>query len=89
MSMRMRGTHVQLKVQEQEEKKVGLIVVVSKSAPVGETPRATVVSVGPDVDLVSEGQNVLLSVGCGNELTVKGEKFLIVDQKEILAIIED
>ncbi len=89
MSMEMRGSNVSLKVIEQEHKKVGAIIVVSKTSSVGETPRATVIGIGPDVNLVQPGQMVLLSMGSGNELTVKGEKLLIVDQKEILAIIED
>ena len=86
MSMKPLGDRVVLKQQEAEEKtKSGIILPDSAK----EKPQAAVVvSVGPDVDQVKEGDKVIYSRYAGNDVELDGEKYIIVKQNDIHAVVE-
>ena len=86
MSMKPLGDRVVLKQQEAEEKtKSGIILPDSAK----EKPQAAVVvSVGPDVDQVKEGDKVLYTEYAGTEVKYQEEEYTIVDQKDIIAIVK-
>ena len=86
MSMKPLGDRVVLKQQEAEEKtKSGFILTDSAK----EKPQAAVVvSVGPDVDQVKEGDKVIYTEYAGTEVKYQEEEYTIVDQKDIIAIVK-
>lgn len=86
MSMKPLGDRVVLKPQEAEEKtKSGIILPDSAK----EKPQAAVVvSVGPDVDQVKEGDKVIYTEYAGTEVKYQEEEYTIVDQKDIIAIVK-
>ena len=86
MSMKPLGDRVVLKQQEAEEKtNSGLILPDSAK----EKPQAAVVvSVGPDVDQVKEGDKVIYTEYAGTEVKYQEEEYTIVDQKDIIAIVK-
>ena len=86
MSMQPLGDRVVLKQQEAEEKtKSGIILPDSAK----EKPQAAVVvSVGPDVDQVKEGDKVIYTEYAGTEVKYQEEEYTIVDQKDIIAIVK-
>ena len=86
MSMKPLGDRVVLKHQEAEEKtKSGIILTDSAK----EKPQAAVVvSVGPDVDQVKEGDKVIYTEYAGTEVKYQEEEYTIVDQKDIIAIVK-
>ena len=49
---------------------------------------AVVVSVGPDVDQVKEGDKVIYTEYAGTEVKYQEEEYTIVDQKDIIAIVK-
>ena len=77
--MKPLGDRVVLKQQEAEEKtKSGIILPDSAK----EKPQAAVVvSVGPDVDQVKEGDKVIYTEYAGTEVKYQEEEYTIVDQK--------
>ena len=86
MSMKPLGDRVVLKQQEAEEKtKSGIILPDSAK----EKPQAAVVvSVGPDVDQVKEGDKVIYTEYAGTEVKYQEEEYTIVDQKDIITIVK-
>ena len=84
--MKPLGDRVVLKQQEAEEKtKSGIILPDSAK----EKPQAAVVvSVGPDVDQVKEGDKVIYTEYAGTEVKYQEEEYTIVDQKDIIAIVK-
>ena len=50
--------------------------------------RGTIVAVGPKVDAVKEGEEVLFPVYAGNEFKSTGDEFIVMREEEILAIVE-
>ena len=86
MSMKPLGDRVVLKQQEAEEKtKSGIILPDSAK----EKPQAAVVvSVGPDVDQVKEGDKVIYTEYAGTEVKYQEEEYTIVDQKDVIAIVK-
>ena len=86
MSMKPLGDREVLKQQEAEEKtKSGIILPDSAK----EKPQAAVVvSVGPDVDQVKEGDKVIYTEYAGTEVKYQEEEYTIVDQKDIIAIVK-
>ena len=86
MSMKPLGDRVVLKQQEAEEKtKSGIILPDSAK----EKPQAAVVvSVGPDVDQVKEGDKVIYTEYAGTEVKYQEEEYTIVAQKDIIAIVK-
>ncbi len=49
---------------------------------------ATVIAVSNDVDSLSEGMKVVYKEYAGTTLTMQDEEYVIVEEKEILAIVE-
>ena len=84
--MKPLGDRVVLRQQEGEEKaKSGSILPDSAK----EKPQAAVVvSVGPDVDQVKEGDKVIYTEYAGTEVKYQEEEYTIVDQKDIIAIVK-
>lgn len=89
------GDKVVIKQLEAEEKTKSGIVLPSQSK---EKPQmAVVVAAGPGgmVDgnkvemVVKEGDKIIYSKYSGTEVECDGEKFLVVRQNDILAIVED
>ena len=73
-----------------EEKTVGGIIIpdTAKEKPL----KGTVLAVGNGTKdeemLLKEGDNVLYGKYSGTEVEIEGEKYLIMHQKDVLAIIE-
>ncbi len=73
-----------------EEKTVGGIIIpdTAKEKPL----KGTVLAVGNGTKdeemLLKEGDNVLYGKYSGTEVELEGEKYLIMHQKDVLAIIE-
>ena len=86
MSMKPLGDRVVLKQQEAEEKTKSGIILPDRAK---EKPQAAVVvSVGPDVDQVKEGDKVIYTEYAGTEVKYQEEEYTIVDQKDIIAIVK-
>ena len=94
MKMKPLGNRVILKCQEPEEKtKSGIILPDSAK----EKPQeALVIAVGPGEETdgkktamqVKEGDKVIYSKYAGTEVKLEDEEYIIVDQKDIIAIVE-
>lgn len=90
MKLRPLGDKIVLRHLDAEEKTESGIILPTASQ---EKPQeALVVSVGPgtsDVTMdVKEGEKVLYSKYSGTEVKVAGEKYIIVKQEDILAVVE-
>lgn len=84
------GDKVVIKRLEAEEKTKGGIILSSSAK---ETPQvAEVIAAGPgteDVKVeVKAGDKVIFTKYGGNEIEYDGEKYIILSQKDILAVIE-
>ena len=99
MKVRPIDERVLLKVVEEEERKVGGIIIpdtASKERPqIGE-----VIAVGDDVvirdqdkkslsQIVKIGDKVLFSKYGGTEVKIDNEEFLLVNRSDILGVLED
>ena len=89
------GDRVVLKAQEEEEETVGGIVLASNAKDKPTT--GEVVAVGEGRVLgngtkvpvsVKKGDNVLFDKYAGNEVTYQGEKYLVVHEKDLVAVID-
>lgn len=85
------GARVVIKRLEAVEKTEGGLIL---SAGAKEKPQeATVVAVGPGTEdekmELKEGDKVIFSKYGGTELKFKGEEYTIINQKDILAVVED
>lgn len=90
MKLRPIEDHVVVKLTvEAEEKKIGGIIIPDTAK---EKPQmAEVVGVGTDEDLkkaVKVGDKILFGKYSGTEIELDGIKYLILDKKEILAVVE-
>ena len=90
MTVKPLADRVLIKRLEAEEKTQGGILLTSSAQ---EKPQmAEVVAVGPgteDVKMeVKAGDKVIFSKYAGNEIKVDGEEFILMSQKDILAIVE-
>lgn len=78
------GDRIVLKLESQTTTSSGLIVSQTKPN------RGTVVSVGEDVDIsVEEKFVVLFKANAGEEVELNGEKFLIIREDDVLAVISE
>ena len=89
------GDRVVLKAEEEEEKTVGGIVLASNAK--GKPTTGMVVAVGEGRLLdngqkvapsVKEGNKVLFDKYAGNEVEYNGEKYLVVHEKDLVAVID-
>jgi chaperonin GroES len=90
MKLRPIEDHVVVKISaDAEEKKIGGIIIPDTAK---EKPQmAEVVAVGTDEDLkkaVKVGDKILYGKYAGTEIELDGIKYLILEKKEILAIVE-
>ena len=90
MTVKPLGDRVLIKRLEAEEKTKGGIILTSAAK---EQPQmAEVLAVGPgteDVKMeVKAGDKVIFSKYAGTEIKTDGEEFIIMSQKDILAIVE-
>jgi chaperonin GroES len=90
MKLKPLGNRVVLQYQKAEEKtQTGIILPDSAK----EKPQeATVIAVGPgkadEKPQVREGDKVIVSKYSGTEVKLEEEEYIIVSQKEIIAVVE-
>ena len=89
------GDRVVLKAQEEEEETVGGIVLASNAKDKPTTGEVVAVGEGRVLDngtkvpvSVKKGDNVLFDKYAGNEVTYQGEKYLVVHEKDLVAVID-
>ena len=89
------GDRVVLKAQEEEEQTVGGIVLASNAKDKPTTGEVVAVGDGRILDngtkvpvSVKKGDNVLFDKYAGNEVTYQGEKYLVVHEKDLVAVID-
>ncbi len=94
MSLRPLGDKIILKVVETEEKTASGIVLPDSAQE--KSQEAEVVAAGPgrEIDNVKElmevsvGDRILFSKYSGTEIKYDGQEFLVISQREVLAVIE-
>ncbi|HYH28578.1 MAG TPA: co-chaperone GroES [Actinomycetota bacterium] len=69
--------------------KAGLLIPATASTVSKRGMWATVVSVGPNVRAVEEGDEVLLLPDAGIEVEIRSEEYLLVREREIHAVASD
>jgi len=87
MQIKPLGNRILLKPIEAEEKtKSGLYIPDSAK----EQPKtAEIIAVGPgELVNVKPGQKVIYENFGGSEIKIKGEKYMLLDMKDILAVVE-
>ncbi|MEY8441712.1 co-chaperone GroES [Lactobacillaceae bacterium 24-114] len=89
------GDRVLLKAETEEEKTVGGIVLASNAKERPTTGTVVAVGAGRTLDngekvapAVKEGDQVLFDKYAGNEVEYDGEKYLVVHEKDLVAIVE-
>lgn len=89
------GDRVVLKAQEAEEKTVGGIVLASNAKEKPTTGEVIAVGDGRVLDngqkvapVVKKGDNVLFDKYAGTQVEYEGEKYLVVHEKDIVAIVD-
>ncbi|MCR4805117.1 MAG: co-chaperone GroES [Clostridia bacterium] len=90
MTVKPLGDRVLIKRVEAEEKTKGGIILAGAAK---EQPQmAEVIAVGPGTDEVKmevkAGDKVIFSKYAGTEIKTDGDEFIIMSQKDILAIVE-
>jgi chaperonin GroES len=88
------GDRVILKVEKEEEKTIGGIVLASAAQEKSQI--ATIVAVGPGKTLkdkvvgpnVVAGQRVIFEKFSGIEVKIDGEEYLVVHEEDLVGIIE-
>jgi len=94
MSLRPLGDKIILKPVKSEEKTASGIVLPDSAQD--KPQEGDVIAVGPGREIdnvkevmeVKEGDRVLYSKFSGIEVTYQGEDYLVVSQKEVLAVVE-
>lgn len=89
------GDRVALKAQENEEQTVGGIVLASNAKDKPTTGEVVAVGEGRILDngtkvpvAVKEGDKVLFDKYAGNEVEYEGQKYLVVHEKDLVAVID-
>lgn len=90
MKVKPLGDRVLLKKEEAMEKTASGIILAGNAK---EAPQwATVVAAGPGTDEVKievkKGDKVLYSKYAGTEVKLESEEYLLISQKDILAVVE-
>ena len=86
MTVKPLGERVLVKADKVEEKTASGLFIPQTSQE--KTQFAMVVSVGSDVKSVKAGEKILHDKYAGTVLKLDGEDYLILNQKDILAVIE-
>lgn len=86
MTVKPLGERVLVKADKVEEKTASGLFIPQTSQE--KTQFAMVVSVGSDVKSVKAGEKILHDKYAGTALKLDGEDYLILNQKDILAVIE-
>ena len=89
------GDRVVLKAEQAEEKTVGGIVLANNAKDKPTTGTVVAVGEGRSLDngqkvapAVKEGDRVLFDKYAGNEVEYNGEKYLVVREKDLVAIVD-
>lgn len=89
------GDRVVLKAHKAEEKTVGGIVLASNAKEKPTTGEVIAVGAGRTLDngekvapVVKKGDHVLFDKYAGTEVEYEGEKYLVVHEKDIVAIVD-
>jgi chaperonin GroES len=90
MAIKPLGKRVLVKKLDPEEKKSAGGIVLPESAKTEKVVRAEVIAVGTDEKLeVKAGDQIIISDSFSNTEVIEGEeKYLLVKESEILAIVE-
>ncbi len=90
MKLRVIDDKILVKVEDVEEQKSPGGIIIPDTAK--EKPqRGTVIAVGTDEELqklIKEGDKVIFGKYTGDELEIDGEKHLVIQRSDVLAIIE-
>jgi chaperonin GroES len=91
MKLRPLGDRVVLKYQEVENKtQTGIILPDSaKEKPQEATVIAVGTGTGEKKPLVKEGDKVIFSKYSGTEVKLEEEEYIVISQKDIIAIVEE
>lgn len=89
------GDRVILEVQKEEEQTVGGIVLASNAKEKPQTGKVLAVGTGRVLDngekvvpSVKEGDTVVFDKYVGTEVSYEGEKYLVVRENDIVAVVE-
>lgn len=89
------GDRVILEVQKEEEQTVGGIVLASNAKEKPQTGKVLAVGTGRVLDngekvvpSVKEGDTVVFGKYAGTEVSYEGEKYLVVRENDIVAVVE-
>ena len=89
------GDRVILEVQKEEEQTVGGIVLASNAKEKPQTGKVLAVGTGRVLDngekvvpSVKEGDTVVVDKYAGTEVSYEGEKYLVVRENDIVAVVE-
>lgn len=89
------GDRVVLQAEQEEEKTVGGIVLASNAQEKPTTAKVVSVGAGRVLDngeklapSVKEGDRVLFDKYAGTEVEFEGDKYLVVHEKDIVAIVD-
>lgn len=89
------GDRVIIEVQEEVEQTVGSIILTSASKEKPQTGTVVAVGEGRTIEsgaqipvTVAEGQTVMFEKYAGQEVKYEGKDYLIVHEKDIIAIVE-
>lgn len=86
MDIRPLGERVLVKADQAEEKTASGLFIPQTSQE--KTQFATVVAVGDDVKTVKKGEKILHDKYSGTALKMDGDDYLILDIKDVLAVIK-
>lgn len=86
MNVKPLGERVLVKTEKAEEKTASGLFIPQTSQE--KTQFATVVAVGSDVKTVKTGEKILHDKYVGTALKIDDEDYLILDIKEVLAVID-
>lgn len=89
------GDRVILEVQKEEERKVGGIVLASNAQEKPQTGKVVAVGDGRVLDngqkvalTVKTGETVVFDKYAGTEVKYEGQKYLVVHEKDIVAVVD-
>ncbi len=82
------GSRILIQVQKIEEQELKSGLVLPGSNAPGDTHKADVVAVGPDVENVELGNLILVSLFAGDGVEIGQEQYRIVDEEVVLAVID-